>query len=175
MYGIFFSGHPDLRRILTDYGFEGHPMRKVRQAGPACRPLASSRRPHPLASHCAAARQDFPLSGFVEVRYDEDVKRVVCEPLELAQVRCGRWVCAPGPLTRGRCFPFSSRPLTHPWSVVVLACRSSGNSTLSRRGSSWALARATSCQRTCNRWTLISNGRTGVVWNEIHTYTRCLA
>ncbi|CAB3382326.1 Hypothetical predicted protein [Cloeon dipterum] len=56
MYGVFFANHPDLRRILTDYGFEGHPFRK-----------------------------DFPLSGFVEVRYDDEKKRVVCEPLELAQ------------------------------------------------------------------------------------------
>lgn len=56
MYGVFFSNHPDLRRLLTDYGFSGHPFRK-----------------------------DFPLTGFVEVRYDDEVKRVVCEPLELAQ------------------------------------------------------------------------------------------
>lgn len=56
MFGVFFGNHPDLRRILTDYGFEGHPFRK-----------------------------DFPLSGYVEVRYDDEVKRVVVEPLELAQ------------------------------------------------------------------------------------------
>ena len=56
MYGVFFANHPDLRRILTDYGFAGHPFRK-----------------------------DFPLSGYVEVRYDDELKRVVCEPIELAQ------------------------------------------------------------------------------------------
>ncbi|XP_056639756.1 NADH dehydrogenase [ubiquinone] iron-sulfur protein 3, mitochondrial-like [Diorhabda sublineata] len=56
MFGIFFANHPDLRRILTDYGFQGNPFRK-----------------------------DFPISGYVEVRYDEEKKRVVCEPLELAQ------------------------------------------------------------------------------------------
>jgi NADH-quinone oxidoreductase subunit C len=56
LYGIFFANHPDLRRILTDYGFEGHPLRK-----------------------------DFPLTGFVEVRYDEDQKRVVYEPVKLTQ------------------------------------------------------------------------------------------
>lgn len=56
MYGIMFSGHPDLRRILTDYGFQGHPLRK-----------------------------DFPLSGYVEVRYDTAQKRVVYEPVTLTQ------------------------------------------------------------------------------------------
>ena len=56
MFGIFFSNHPDLRRNLTDYGFQGHPLRK-----------------------------DFPLSGYVEVRYDDSEKRVVTEPVEMTQ------------------------------------------------------------------------------------------
>ncbi|ABD07277.1 NADH (or F420H2) dehydrogenase, subunit C [Rhodopseudomonas palustris HaA2] len=56
LYGIVITGHPDMRRILTDYGFDGHPLRK-----------------------------DFPLTGFVEVRYDDDQKRVVYEPVRLNQ------------------------------------------------------------------------------------------
>ncbi|WP_293723103.1 NADH-quinone oxidoreductase subunit C [Stappia sp.] len=56
MYGVLFTGHPDLRRILTDYGFDGHPLRK-----------------------------DFPLTGYVEVRYDDEKKRVVYEPVRLNQ------------------------------------------------------------------------------------------
>ena len=56
LYGVIFTGHPDMRRILTDYGFEGHPLRK-----------------------------DFPLTGFVEVRYDDQEKRVVYEPVRLNQ------------------------------------------------------------------------------------------
>lgn len=56
LYGIYFTDHPDLRRILTDYGFEGHPLRK-----------------------------DFPLTGYVELRYDDEQKRVVYEPVKLTQ------------------------------------------------------------------------------------------
>ena len=56
LYGVLFTGHPDMRRLLTDYGFEGHPLRK-----------------------------DFPLTGFVEVRWDDEHKRVVYDPVRLAQ------------------------------------------------------------------------------------------
>ena len=56
LFGVFFAGHPDLRRIMTDYGFDGHPLRK-----------------------------DFPLTGYTEIRYDEEKKRIVVEPLEMTQ------------------------------------------------------------------------------------------
>jgi len=56
MFGVVFTDHPDLRRILTDYGFKGHPLRK-----------------------------DFPLSGYVEVRYDDSEKRVISQEIQLAQ------------------------------------------------------------------------------------------
>ncbi len=56
LFGVYFSGHPDLRRMLTDYGFDGHPLRK-----------------------------DFPMTGYVEVRYDDEQKRVVYEPVQLPQ------------------------------------------------------------------------------------------
>jgi NADH-quinone oxidoreductase subunit C len=56
LYGVLFTGHPDMRRILTDYGFDGHPLRK-----------------------------DFPLTGFVELRWDDELKRVVYDPVRLAQ------------------------------------------------------------------------------------------
>ena len=58
LYGVFFSGHPDLRRLLTDYGFHGHPMRK-----------------------------DFPMTGYVEVRYDDELRRVVYEPVKSVEFR----------------------------------------------------------------------------------------
>jgi len=56
LFGVYFSGHPDLRRIMTDYGFDGHPLRK-----------------------------DFPMTGYVEVRYDDEQKRVIYEPVKLSQ------------------------------------------------------------------------------------------
>ena len=70
MFGIFFSNHPDLRRILSDYGFQGHALRK-----------------------------DFPLSGYTEVRYDDEEKRIVYEPVRLGQ-------------------EFRGYEFTRPWEIV---------------------------------------------------------
>jgi NADH dehydrogenase (ubiquinone) Fe-S protein 3 len=86
MFGVFFQNHPDLRRILTDYGFEGHPFRK-----------------------------DFPLSGYVECRYDDEVKRVVIEPLEMSQEFRKFDLQSPWevfPAYRPEAFPIEEVPLT---------------------------------------------------------------
>lgn len=64
LFGVFFVGHPDLRRIMTDYGFDGHPLRK-----------------------------DFPMTGYTEIRYDEEKKRIVVEPLEMTQAFRNFKVC----------------------------------------------------------------------------------
>jgi NADH:ubiquinone oxidoreductase subunit C len=80
LYGILFSGHPDLRRILTDYGFEGHPLRK-----------------------------DFPLTGFVEVRYDDEQKRVVYEPVRSIRNSAISISSRPGK-ARTTCFPAMKKP-----------------------------------------------------------------
>jgi NADH-quinone oxidoreductase subunit C len=80
LYGVLFSGHPDLRRLLTDYGFQGHPLRK-----------------------------DFPLTGFVEVRYDDAQKRVVNEPVKLQQEFATSIFSRPGK-ARTTCCPATRRP-----------------------------------------------------------------
>lgn len=86
MYGVAFSGNPDLRRILTDYGFDGHPQRK-----------------------------DFPLTGYVELRYDEDAKRVVYEPVKLTQAYrafdfLSPWEAADHPGSNGQVLPPAPLP-----------------------------------------------------------------
>lgn len=86
MYGVAFTGNPDLRRILTDYGFDGHPQRK-----------------------------DFPLTGYVELRYDEDEKRVVYEPVKMTQAYrafdfLSPWEGADHPGSNGQVLPPAPLP-----------------------------------------------------------------
>lgn len=87
LFGVFFVGHPDLRRIMTDYGFDGHPLRK-----------------------------DFPLTGYTEIRYDEEKKRIVVEPLELTQAfrnfQGGKDIDVEVPNYENEC-PFSRLVLTN--------------------------------------------------------------
>ena len=88
MFGVYFANHPDLRRILTDYGFDGHPFRK-----------------------------DFPLSGYTELRYDESLQRIVYEPLELTQEFRKFTLESPWeqfPLQRPDAFPVEEIPLGTP-------------------------------------------------------------
>ena len=85
MFGVYFANHPDLRRILTDYGFDGHPFRK-----------------------------DFPLSGYIELRYDDELQRIVYEPLELTQEFRRFTLESPWeqfPLHRPDAFPVEDIPL----------------------------------------------------------------
>ncbi|KAI1705128.1 respiratory-chain NADH dehydrogenase, 30 kd subunit domain-containing protein [Ditylenchus destructor] len=101
MYGVWFNNHPDLRRLLTDYGFEGHPQRK-----------------------------DFPLTGYVEVRWDPELRRVVQEPTELAQEFRKFDLDTPWEV-----FPaFRDAPITAGYKVVnIKAGKESGKETSMRR------------------------------------------
>ena len=103
LYGILFSGHPDLRRLLTDYGFEGHPLRK-----------------------------DFPLTGFVEVRYDDEAKRVVYEPVELKQEFRNFDFCRPGKARTMCCRATRRRSSEGEWRGQVRRQRIAGRT--SRKG-----------------------------------------